>query len=133
MRINKYHILSLFCFILGVVFFALGSLQGDVEGGVFIVFPFISGSGIYAFLGVIFIFIAILLFMFGFTSKIETDELNYSYGEQPPQKKTSVKGGGVVLIGPIPIVFGSNWKIALVMMIVAIIIIIVSFFAFRII
>ena len=50
---NKFHILSLFCFILGFLFFTLGFLQGDVEGGVLIVFPFIGGSGIFAFLGVI--------------------------------------------------------------------------------
>jgi len=130
---NKCHILSLFCFIIGIIFLALGFLQGDVEGGVFVVFPFIAGSGIFAFLGVILIIIAILLFMFGFASGIETDQPDYDYKEQPPQKKTSVKGGGVVLIGPIPIVFGSNWKIALVLMIVAIIIIIISFFVFRVI
>ena len=130
---NKYHILSLFCFILGFLFFTLGFLQGDVEGGILIVFPFIGGSGIFAFLGVISFFMAILLFMFGFTSTLKSDDSGFEYEESPTQKKTSVKGGGVVLIGPIPIVFGSNWKIAIVMMIVAIIIILVAFFTLKII
>ena len=128
---NKFHILSLFCFILGIIFFSLGFLQGDVEGGVIIIFPFIGGSGIYAFLGVISLFLAILFFMFGFTSTLERKELDFEYESSPPEKKTSVKGGGVVLIGPIPIVFGSNWKITLVMMIVAIILILVVFFVLR--
>jgi uncharacterized protein (TIGR00304 family) len=128
---NKFQILSLFCFILGIIFFSLGFLQGDVEGGIFIVFPFIGGSGIYAFFGVISLFLAILFFSFGFTSSLGREDLQYEYEEHPPQKKTSIKGGGVILIGPIPIVFGSNWKIALVMMIVAIILILVVFFAFR--
>ena len=128
---NKFHILSLFCFILGIIFFSLGFLQGDVEGGVIIIFPFIGGSGIYAFLGVISLFLAILFFMFGFTSTLERKELDFEYESGQPEKKTSVKGGGVVLIGPIPIVFGSNWKITLVMMIVAIILILVFFFTFR--
>jgi len=128
---NKFQILSLFFFILSVIFFSLGFLQNDVEGGVFIVFPFIAGSGIYAFLGVISFFMTIILFMFGFTSSLGPEELDYEYEQHTPQKKTSVKGGGVVLIGPIPIVFGSNWKIAMVMMIIAIILILVVFFVNR--
>lgn len=128
---NKFHFLSLFCLIVGIIFFGLGFLSGDVETGFFIVFPFLAGSGIYAFLGFIFIFIAFLLFMFGFTTYFESDEFHTKYDEYQPRKKTSVKGGGVVLIGPIPIIIGSNWKIAIVLMIVAIIVILVAFFSFR--
>ncbi len=128
---NKFHFLSLFCLIVGIIFFGLGFLSGDVETGIFVVFPFLAGSGIYAFLGFIFIFIAFLFFMFGFTTYTESDEFQTNYDEYHPQKKTSVKGGGVVLIGPIPIVFGSNWKIAIVLMIIAIIVILVAFFSFR--
>ena len=128
---NKYHILSLVCFIPGFTFFAVGFLTGEAEGGVFIIFPFISGSGIYTFLGFIFIFIAILLFMFGFVTHVGPNGYQSDYDDYKPRKKTSVKGGGVVLIGPIPIVFGSNWKIVIVLMIVAIILIFVTFFTFR--
>jgi uncharacterized protein (TIGR00304 family) len=128
---NKRHILSLICFIVGIAFFAVGFFTGEAEGGVFVIFPFITGSGVYPLLGFIFIFIAILLFMFGFTTPIGPEELQVE-DEYHPRKKTSVKGGGIVLIGPIPIVFGSNWKIAIVLMIIAIILIIVAFFAFRI-
>jgi uncharacterized protein (TIGR00304 family) len=128
---NKFHFLSLLCFIAGISFFLLGFLHGDVESGFFIIFPFISGSGIYAAIGFILIFIAILAFMFGFTSSYEPYESTDENHEDKPRKKTSVKGGGVVLIGPIPIVFGSNWKIAAIMMIIAIILILVSCFFFR--
>ena len=128
---NKLHILSLICFIVGIAFFAVGFFTGEAEGGIFVIFPFITGSGVYPLLGFIFIFIAILLFMFGFTTHIRPEEFQVD-DEYQPRKKTSVKGGGVVLIGPIPIVFGSNWKIAIVLMIIAIILIIVAFFAFRI-
>lgn len=128
---NKLHVLSLICLIAGIAFFVLGFLHGDVETGIFVIFPFLAGSGIYAFVGFIFIFIAILLFMFGFATYVRPDEFQVDYDEYQPRKKISVKGGGVVLIGPIPIVFGSNWKIAVVLMILAIIIILVAFFAFR--
>jgi uncharacterized protein (TIGR00304 family) len=128
---NKFHFLSIFCLIFGIIFFGFGFLSGEVETGVFVVFPFLAGSGIYAFLGFIFIFIAFLLFMFGFSTYFESDEFPTNNNEFQPRKKTSVKGGGVILIGPIPIVIGSNWKIAIVLMIVAIIVILVAFFSFR--
>ena len=117
---NKYHFFSLIFFIIAIFLFVLGMFSGDVQTGFFVVFPFISGSGIYAFLGMIFLLVSILLFVFGFGIRYEKDKtIN--------REKTSVKDGGVVLIGPIPIVFGSNWRIALVLMIVAIILIIATF------
>jgi len=124
---NRFHKVSLACLILGIVFFIIGVLSGDVETGFIVVFPFLIGSGIYAFLGFICIFIAILLFMFGFSSiTIESSDLPFREIDDTRNKK-SVKGGGVVLIGPIPIVFGSNWKIAVIMMVIAIILIITVF------
>lgn len=130
---SKYHLLSLVFFILGTVFFALGVFSGEVETGFVAVFPFLVGAGVYAFLGFIFIFIAILLFMFGFVSSATTSSLHVDREDEHvyPKKKTSVKSGGVILIGPIPIVFGSNWKIAVILMVVAILLIITTLFAFR--
>jgi uncharacterized protein (TIGR00304 family) len=117
---NKYHIFSLIFFIIAIFLFGLGLFSGDVQTGFFVVFPFIAGSGTYAFLGMIFLLVSILLFVFGFVIIYEKDKTII-------REKISVKGGGVVLIGPIPIVFGSNWRIALVLMTVAIILIIVTF------
>lgn len=123
---NKMKILSLICFFIGIVFFALGFLRGDVEGGIVVIFPFIAGTGFYALLGFIFFMLAFFLFIYSFKTDIKSfDELD---DEKIPEKKTSIKGGGVVLIGPVPIVFGSNWKIALILMVTAIIIILLSFY-----
>ena len=113
---NKYHFLSLVCFIIGIIFFILGFLQGDIQTGFFVIFPFVAGTGIYAFMGFIFIFFAMLLFISGFKNRIDSDEIKLDQENYQTTKKTSVKGGGVVLIGPIPIVFGSNWKIAVFLM-----------------
>jgi uncharacterized protein (TIGR00304 family) len=115
---NKYHFFSLIFFIIAIFLFFLGMFSGDVQTGFFVVFPFIAGSGTYAFLGMIFLLVSILLFVFG---------IRYEKDKTINREKTSVKGGGVVLIGPLPLVFGSNWRIALVLMIVAIILIIVTF------
>ena len=123
---NKMKVLSFFCLFIGMVFFALGFLIGDVEGGIIVIFPFIAGTGIYALLGFIFFMLAFFLLIYSFKTDITGfDEIK---DENIQDKKTSIKGGGVVLIGPIPIVFGSNWKIALLLMIVATIIIFLSFY-----
>jgi len=41
------------------------------------------------------------------------------------ERRTNVKGGGVIMIGPIPIVFGSDAKWASVAMLLALVLIIV--------
>ncbi len=47
--------------------------------------------------------------------------------EETEERKVDVKGGGVILIGPIPIVFG-NSKYAMISLILAIILMILSIF-----
>lgn len=125
---NKFHFLSLLSLVVGIVFFYLGFINGEVEAGIFFIFPFISGSGIYSFLGLVFIIISIFLFLFGFTNFSLKEDFQQENYEPKSSRKTSIKGGGVVLVGPIPIVFASNWKIAAVLMIIAIIVIVLAFF-----
>lgn len=120
---NRFHLLSIILVILGIVSFALGIYLGEIKTDILIIFPYLIGSGLTAFLGFIFIFIAVVIFMFGIFR-------NYNlYSRQnddiEPKKKISVKGGGLVLVGPIPIVFGSNLKITLAMIALAIVLIIV--------
>ena len=132
---NKYKILSLVCFILGVIFLSLGVLSGDVETGFVLIFPVLIGEGFYAFLGFIFIFLAVFLFMLGYRANIQIGlppSYPHSTEEKVESKKKTITGGGVVLIGPIPIIFGSNWKIAIVMMILAIILIIIGLYTMNI-
>jgi uncharacterized protein (TIGR00304 family) len=44
------------------------------------------------------------------------------------KERTEVRGGGVVLIGPIPIIFGTDAKWASIAIVLAIILALVSFF-----
>ncbi len=47
-------------------------------------------------------------------------------------ERTEVKGGAVIMIGPIPIVAGSDQRITLLLMLIALAIIIIWIFAFKI-
>jgi len=45
------------------------------------------------------------------------------------ERRTEVRGGGVVMVGPIPIVFGSDAKWASIAMVLAIVLVVVVLFS----
>ncbi|KYK29167.1 hypothetical protein AYK20_00450 [Thermoplasmatales archaeon SG8-52-1] len=120
---NRYHIFSFICFVFGISFFILAIFFGEAEGGIFIVFPFIVGSGILPFLGFICFFIAIILFSYGFIEKNLRYNSDLDFSNSSKIKNNKVKGGGIVIIGPVPIFFGTSWKITIILLILAIVII----------
>ncbi len=128
---NNIHKLSLLSFIGGFIFFSIGALTGEVDVGFFLIFPFLISSGIISTFGIILVFISILLFIFGFAFR-EDDYFNDQFERTGEiRDKKTMKGGGVILIGPIPIIFGSNSKITIIMMILAMLIIFFYFLFFR--
>jgi uncharacterized protein (TIGR00304 family) len=67
--------------------------------------------------GLTLIFTGIILVLVGFLAEASKGE-------------GRVEGGGVVVIGPIPIVFGSNWKIALILVVATIILMLIIYLLF---
>lgn len=130
---NKYYLLSFIFFSIGLFFFILAFINNEVEFGFVIFLPFIIGSGINTFFGFIFILIAIILLFFGFVNiyLINTNFINYDIKNN--ETKKSAKFGGLILVGPIPIVIGSNWKITLIMLILGIFLLIILLIFFEII
>lgn len=116
---NRYFIASLAILIVGIIF--IGFLLGESKAGLILIFPVIYGTGSHAFFGIIIcIMISFILSAIGFFKKFFREfEKNgckaYESHEpifEPIKKERKIKGGGIVLIGPIPIIFASNWKIA---------------------
>jgi uncharacterized protein (TIGR00304 family) len=54
-----------------------------------------------------------------------------SHSKHDGEKEVEVKGGGVIMIGPIPIIFGTDPKWAVVAMVLAIVLIVLSLFQGR--
>lgn len=75
----------------------------------------------FAFLVTIGIMLIILGFFFIILGMMRAKE---SAGEEITQEK--VKGGGVILIGPVPIVFGTDKRYALLLMILAIVLMVLA-------
>ena len=94
---NKIHVVSLVFLILGIIFFIMGAMQGNVQGGVFLIFPFVIGSGLYAFLGILCIMLSFFLFIVGFTSR-KTFPYEAPSQQETPEQKPTIKGGGIVLV-----------------------------------
>ncbi len=110
---NRYFIASLAIFIVGIIF--IGFLLGESKAGLILIFPVIYGTGSHAFFGIIIcIMISFILSAIGFFKKFEGEYEGYKHEPifEPIKKEREIKGGGIVLIGPIPIIFASNWKIA---------------------
>ncbi|MCE4605033.1 MAG: DUF131 domain-containing protein [Desulfurococcales archaeon] len=67
--------------------------------------------------GIILVFLGVFLVFIGFLGKIS--------------QSSNVEAGGVVIIGPLPIVFGSSSRITLVVLILAIILTILTIILYR--
>jgi len=106
-------------FAIGIICIAAGIALGEGKAGIFIIFPFIYGNGLLIFIGIILIFISFPIFMlsqFGFADEIFSGKEVMA----PEEIKTEKHAGGLILIGPIPIVISSDWKTALILMAIGI-------------
>lgn len=114
----------------GVACMAAAVMTGEAEVSMVLIFPIFSGSSGLFVLGVMLI---LLSFVAGFvmltSSQIALSRaaLPQELGQEsmdPPEIKK--KFGGVVLIGPVPIAFGSDMKWALAMLVIGIVLAIVA-------
>jgi len=121
MRLLK--LISFLAFALGITFVIISALRGELSVGFILFFPFIYGEGFYAAIGFILIFISILLFVIDL---FNFEKYNVFHIEEKPvgdEKNRQVEGGGILLIGPIPVIISSSWKTALFLILLAIVII----------
>ena len=116
-------------FILGIVCIAAGIVLGEGKAGIFIIFPFIYGNGLLMSVGIILIFISFPLFMFS-QFRFADEIFNGKEIMAPEEIKTEKHAGGLILIGPIPIVISSDWKTALILMAVGIAVMFLLIFIF---
>jgi uncharacterized protein (TIGR00304 family) len=72
--------------------------------------------------------VAGLIVLFSSQKKPHVDDLA---AQKEPEKDIQIKGGAVIMIGPIPIVMGSDSKTALIMMLIALAIMMIWAIGFR--
>lgn len=120
-------------FVAGVVCIAASVLSGEADVSLFLIFPVFTGSS-----GLFLVGIALMVFSFvvGFMF-LMMGQLELAGATLGPEARTDPKAdkggrgryGGVVLIGPVPIAFGSDRTVALAMLVVGIVVAIVALVA----
>jgi len=112
MESSKSILLPVIVLFLGILFILLGILEGDAEVALFLFIPVIYGAGIYLLIGILLVFLSFMLFFvlpFARVSRSRRDELErVAYEDLSENKETESSFGGVIFIGPIPIVFGKD-------------------------
>ena len=82
--------------------------------------------------GIILIFLGFLILIFKvITDSVKTGAVLEEGKDQYEKKDEKIKGGGVIMIGPLPIVFGTDKKYALIAIIMAIVLMILAIVFFR--
>lgn len=99
----------------------------------FLIFPVFSGSSGLFLLGIVLIVFSFVVgFMFLMMGQVELASASLrptEYDSGRDRARTESKYGGFVLIGPVPIAFGSDKKTALAMLVIGIVLAIVALVA----
>jgi uncharacterized protein (TIGR00304 family) len=109
--------------VLGIAAVAYGLSQGQGSLSLFLIFPVVTATGIWSAVGVALIFVGFIGTFFvlptvrGRGSTTLTPPTNDAITNEPASP-TGRRWGGVVFLGPIPLVFGSDAKIARWMLVV---------------
>ncbi len=100
-------VISLF---LGFLLVIMSVLTGEADIALVFIFPVVYGAGIYLALGIFLIILSFPLFIFiGGYGRTEYPDNHKKDGQLPTDaQKSGSEYGGVIFIGPIPIVFGKN-------------------------
>jgi uncharacterized protein (TIGR00304 family) len=99
--------------IFGLMCIVIGAFTGGGQVGIFIIFPFVVGTGWLMMVGIFLVFSAILMYLSSLTPI--SFSMEKEAGGHRPQAITS-KAGGLILIGPIPIIFSSDARLALLLL-----------------
>lgn len=95
---------------LGVALLLVAAARGDVRVGFFLVIPFVAGTGLLPFLGTLALMAGVLMLFLGAAAPHARRDVQPEAGAawEPGRERSS---GGVILLGPIPIVWGSDRRI----------------------
>lgn len=105
--------------IAGLVTLALAVARGEANLYLIVVIPAVVGTGPLAFLGILLVFAGFFLtfFLWSMGTPLPATEPVDASALTPPEVPTARRWGGVVFLGPIPLVFGSDPQMTRMMLV----------------
>ncbi len=119
----RWRFLFLALTLFGLILIAYSVISGRSSFALLLIFPVVYGSDPLLLLGILLIFAG--TFLFFYYPPYTTDYVEVPMEEAPPPQEGEVekKFGMVVLIGPIPIIVGSDKRMALLSLLSVVVII----------
>ncbi len=106
----------------GIAALVVGFMENQVALNLFVIFPVITATGLWSGLGILLLIVGFLALFFTWPAWVE-EQVTPRATQAPPYPvpptsepagpgTSSRRWGGVVFLGPIPVVFGSDAKMA---------------------
>lgn len=113
-------------FFVGLIVLAVGFLENQATLSLFVIFPVVTATGPWSILGIVLLIAGVFLFFLSWASPAGLPPAESSNAVPGPPPTTSVTGtprrwGGVVFLGPVPVVFGSDQKVTQWMLLVGVV------------
>lgn len=133
---------SLLALAAGLALIGAAAVQGDLSVHLLVVIPIVSGTGPYAALGMLLAMGGLVGWLFtgvrarpgragpegakGRASTGAPQARDPAEGDEGDAQSTSTRGGGVILLGPIPIAWGSDRQSLIGVLVAAVVLILVA-------
>ncbi len=110
----------------GVAALAWGFVQGEANLNLFLIFPVVTATGGWSALGILLMIAGVFAFFLSWPAAVgPPPAAPAAPSPSPPPAEPSTpsasrRWGGVVFLGPIPVVFGSDAKVAKWMLVVGV-------------
>lgn len=109
-------------FVAGVVTMALAVARGQASVYLVLVIPVIIGTGPLAFLGIVLVFAGFLLTFLFWPSRFGVDPgVRDAVPTSPESAPPARRWGGVLFLGPIPVIFGSDPRMTRAMLLIGVV------------
>ncbi len=103
---NKLRLVGLVTLALSLLFLAASILTGGSQVALFLIFPVVLSHDLMGALGILLLFLSFVLLFLSFSTGTVPEETAEPH--PPVQMNEKREFGGVIFIGPIPIIFGSG-------------------------
>jgi len=107
-------------FIAGLASLAVAFVQGEATLTLYVIFPVLTATGVWSILGIALMIAGFFVLVLTWSGPVEAPIASPPAAPASAPRPGGRRWGGVVFLGPIPVVFGSDQKITRWMLVVGI-------------